>query len=96
VSSASLAIAKKRAEIRGLTNIAWIHDSLLNLGRLGLGKFDYINCVGVLHHLENPDDGLRALLEVLGRGWRARAHGVRDLRKDRHLPDAVADEAREW
>jgi len=65
VSAASLDIAKRRAENRGLANIRWIHESLLNLPSLGLGKFDYINCVGVLHHLEDPDAGLRALLEVL-------------------------------
>jgi SAM-dependent methyltransferase len=65
ISDASLEIAKKRAAIRGLTNISWIRDSLLEVPRLGLGKFGYINCVGVLHHLEDPDAGLRALLEVL-------------------------------
>jgi len=68
ISKASLEIAKRRAEIRGLANIRWIHDTLLNLPRLDLGKFDYINCVGVLHHLEDPDAGLRALLEVLKDG----------------------------
>jgi SAM-dependent methyltransferase len=65
LSDASLAIARKRAEVRGLTNIRFMRESLLNLPRLGLGKFDYVNCVGVLHHLEDPDAGLRALLDVL-------------------------------
>jgi SAM-dependent methyltransferase len=64
-SGASIAIARKRADIRGLGNIRWIHDSLLNLPALDVGKFDYINCVGVLHHLTDPDAGLRALLAVL-------------------------------
>ncbi|MGZ3183601.1 MAG: class I SAM-dependent methyltransferase [Telluria sp.] len=65
LSSASIAIARERAAIRKLDNIDWIEDSLLNLPRLGLGQFDYINCSGVLHHLEDPDAGLRALLGVL-------------------------------
>ncbi|MBL8337159.1 MAG: class I SAM-dependent methyltransferase [Rhodoferax sp.] len=65
LSSASIAIARRRAEIRRLENITWIHDSLLNLPRHGLAPFDYINCSGVLHHLADPDAGLRALLEVL-------------------------------
>jgi SAM-dependent methyltransferase len=30
-----------------------------------LGRFDYINCVGVLHHLEDPAAGLKALNAVL-------------------------------
>ena len=65
MSSASIAIAQARAAIRGLTNITWVHDSLLNLPTLGLGHFDYINCSGVLHHLADPDAGLRALQQVL-------------------------------
>ena len=64
-SQASLDIAKERADIRGLENITWIRDSLLNLPKLNLGKFDHINCSGVLHHLEDPDEGLRALESVL-------------------------------
>lgn len=64
-SLASIAIARQRAAIRKLNNIVWVHDALLNLPTLGLGKFDYINCSGVLHHLPDPDAGLRALLAVL-------------------------------
>lgn len=64
-SGASNQIARDRAEVRGLRNISWIHDSLLNLPALGLERFDYINCAGVLHHLPDPDAGLRALLAVL-------------------------------
>ncbi|WP_211466263.1 class I SAM-dependent methyltransferase [Collimonas silvisoli] len=65
LSQASIAIARERAEIRDLKNITWIQDSLLNLPQLQLGKFDYINCSGVLHHLENPDTGLKMLRAVL-------------------------------
>ena len=64
LSESSIAIAKRRAEIRRLDNIRWLHDSLLSLPRLGLGEFDYINCSGVLHHLADPDAGLDALLSV--------------------------------
>jgi SAM-dependent methyltransferase len=64
-SKASLEIAKKRAEIRGIKNIKFIHDSILNIPDLGLGKFDYINCSGVLHHLESPQTGLKILKDAL-------------------------------
>ena len=64
-SEASTALAKERARIRGLNNITWVSYSLLSLPALGLGKFDYINCSGVLHHLADPDLGLRALRSVL-------------------------------
>src|SRR5215831_13916479 len=65
ISSASIAVAQKRAEMRGLGNIRWVRESLLDLPRLGLGTFDYINCVGVLHHLDDPDAGLKALVGAL-------------------------------
>lgn len=65
MSEASIALAKERARIRGLSNITWVHDSLLNLPRLGLAPFDYINCSGVLHHLADPDLGFGALRAVL-------------------------------
>jgi SAM-dependent methyltransferase len=65
LSEASTALAQERARIRGLTNITWVNYSLLSLPALGLGKFDYINCSGVLHHLADPDLGLRALRSAL-------------------------------
>ncbi len=64
-SGASLAIAKKRIEIRGLENVTWIQESLLNIPALGLGTFDYINCSGVLHHLPEPEAGLKILADAL-------------------------------
>lgn len=60
-SKASLEVTRERANVRGLENITWIHDSILNIPSLGLGAFDHINCTGVLHHLDNPSEGLRVL-----------------------------------
>lgn len=65
ISQSSMAIAKARAEVRGLTNITWHHGSLLDLAQMGIGTFDYINCSGVLHHLESPEEGLNSLKSVL-------------------------------
>lgn len=65
MSEASMAIAQQRARNRGLTNITWIRDSLLNLEKLDVGTFDYINSSGVLHHLADPDEGLRILASLL-------------------------------
>jgi SAM-dependent methyltransferase len=67
-STAALTIAQARAEARKLTNIAWQQRSLLDLPGSGLGPFDYIDCCGVLHHLPDPAEGLRALLSVLAPG----------------------------
>lgn len=64
-SKPSMEIAMKRAEIRGLKNIKFINDSILNVPKLKLGKFDFINCSGVLHHLESPPAGLKVLKDSL-------------------------------
>lgn len=65
ISGASLSIAKARAEARGLNNITFHQGSLLDLATLVPGSYDYIDCCGVLHHLEDPAAGLAALTEVL-------------------------------
>ncbi len=65
LSSASLSIAEARAKVRGLSNVRFVNASLLEAPQLGLGMFDYITCLGVLHHLPDPDAGLRALEAVL-------------------------------
>ncbi|WP_025899950.1 class I SAM-dependent methyltransferase [Sneathiella glossodoripedis] len=65
LSKASRAVAEKRAKIRGLENIEFHTASLLDLPDMGLGKFDYIDCCGVLHHLDDPEEGLAALEAVL-------------------------------
>lgn len=67
-SAAASAIARKRVEARGLTNVAFVQGSLLDMPSLGLGPFDYIDCCGVLHHLPDPASGLRALVSVLAPG----------------------------
>ena len=67
-SAKALGVARARAESRGLTNIDFRQGSLLDLPRLGLGRFDYIDCCGVLHHLPEPSEGLAALDSALAPG----------------------------
>jgi SAM-dependent methyltransferase len=66
LSGAAIDIARRRAAINGYDRrIRFVQASLLDLPRLDLGRFDYVNCIGVLHHLADPDAGLEALLSVL-------------------------------
>lgn len=66
ISKSSLEVAKSRLEIRDIEDkVEWVHGSLLDCPNLFDEKFDYINCSGVLHHLESPEDGLKALNSVL-------------------------------
>lgn len=63
LANATQSIARERARVRGLTNLTFVQDTLLNAGQYG--PFDYIDCCGVLHHLENPQAGLNALKAAL-------------------------------
>merc|ERR1711936_1393373 len=65
LSKASMEIAKSRVYLRGLDNVRWVHNKIENIPSLDLGKFDYITCTGVLHHLPDPDLGLKVLAESL-------------------------------
>lgn len=64
-TEASIEVARQRAEQRGLSNITWLHRSILDLAEMEIEPFDYINCAGVLHHMPEPVQGLRALEAVL-------------------------------
>ena len=67
-SAHALRIAADRAQARGLGNIAFRAASLLDLPRLGIGPFDYIDCCGVLHHLPDPLGTLADLRDLLAPG----------------------------
>ncbi|MBN67410.1 MAG: methyltransferase type 12 [Rickettsiales bacterium] len=64
-SQTSQEISKARLKARGLSNVQSVHGSLLELDSMELGQFDYINCSGVLHHLEDPLAGLQQLKAAL-------------------------------
>jgi SAM-dependent methyltransferase len=66
ISKASAAIARARAERRGLDNISFIEGGIEDIETLDLGTFDYIDCCGVLHHLDDPAAGWRCLNATLG------------------------------
>ena len=65
LSEASRKRAEQRAQTLGLDNIDFYTGSLFELPSLALGEFDYIDCSGVLHHLEEPASGLKVLAESL-------------------------------
>lgn len=68
-SAAAQAVARARAEARGLASIRFVAGTIealpSMLPSLGLGGFDYIDCCGVLHHLADPQAGLAALAAAL-------------------------------
>ena len=71
LSAASTRVAAARLRERRLgasPRVRLVSASLEELPRLGLGAFDYINCVGVVHHTRDPLATLRALAAALKPG----------------------------
>ena len=69
ISAGTLDVARERARRSGAAQQAALRieqRSLLDLE--DEGEFDYINSVGVLHHLREPEQGLRALARQLRPG----------------------------
>jgi SAM-dependent methyltransferase len=70
ISAGALAVAQERTRRSGaaeqVAELRIEQRSLLDLA--GEGPFDYINSVGVLHHLRDPAAGLRALASLLRPG----------------------------
>jgi len=72
LSEKALEVAQERCNRSG---VIAKHDKPVNFYNLKLeeatqleGEFDFINCVGVLHHLPEPDRGIQALAEKLKPG----------------------------
>ena len=64
VSAASIAFSEKLKQNHGLDNLELRRLPVERAAELGR-RFDHVICTGVLHHLADPDAGLRALHEAL-------------------------------
>lgn len=90
LSRASLGRAARLARASGVENIRFIQGDLLTLAPDdGLGSFDFVDCVGVLHHLADPERGGRALVSKLAPGGLLRL----GLYSERGRADVVAARA---
>lgn len=67
-SQASMAIAKQRVAVRGLTNVEFHWGRIEDVSRETLGSFDYIQSIGVLHHIADPALGVQRLAALLRPG----------------------------
>ncbi|HZP77981.1 MAG TPA: methyltransferase domain-containing protein [Pseudolabrys sp.] len=64
ISLPSLAYARRKTRELGLRNIEYAQADILQLAAVKR-RFDRIEAIGVLHHLEDPNAGWRALLSLL-------------------------------
>ncbi len=67
LSSGALQVAKERCNRSGASRVEFHHLSIYDVGKLE-GEFDFINCVGVLHHLPDPIRGIQNLALKLAPG----------------------------
>jgi 2-polyprenyl-3-methyl-5-hydroxy-6-metoxy-1,4-benzoquinol methylase len=63
LSLSSLAYAKRKAKERGVANIEFGQADILELAGIP-ERFDIVCCVGVLHHMHDPQQGLQALCRL--------------------------------
>ena len=64
LSSKSLGYAIRKSKEYNINNIKFIQGDILDLPSLNI-KFDCIMCSGVLHHMNNPNEGLKILNDHL-------------------------------
>ncbi len=64
LSLASIGYAKRKVDELNYKNISFIHADILQLKKLNR-KFDVIESSGVIHHMKDPIEGLKVLLELL-------------------------------
>jgi len=64
LSGRSLAYAKQQAKKYKVENIQFIQADILEFADFPM-LFDVIECSGVLHHMENPEQGLQSLQQLL-------------------------------
>lgn len=101
LSSASLAYAKRMTQKLKLTNIRYYQGNILELDKL-TDRFNFIECFGVLHHMQDPLAGWQCLVNKLDSGgcmriglysYRARAaiRAARELIKTMKFTDKPDD-----
>lgn len=64
LSLSSLSYAKRKTKELGVANVEYMQADILNLDKLN-EKFDIVESVGVLHHMNEPLAGWRVLTECL-------------------------------
>ncbi len=67
LSEGALAMAKERCRRSGTEGVEFHQLNLEDAAQLP-GEFEFINCVGVLHHLPDPHKGITAIAQKLAPG----------------------------
>jgi len=101
LSSSSLSYSIRKTRELGLKNVSFFQGDLLEFDTLE-SQFDIVESVGVLHHLLNPEEGLRKLVQRMKTGGLIRLglyseiarrdiSIVRQLIKNKNLSSSLSD-----
>ena len=88
-SVGAMRTARRNTEVGTHVNVIWAN--IYDMPTLWTGKFDIVMCIGVLHHLPDPEGGFRKLVECLRPGgtivvW---VYGKKDNRMAMYLYDPI-------
>ncbi len=78
LSLSSVAYAKRKTKELGIRNIEYIQGDILDLGKFNR-RFDIVESVGVLHHMDDPIKGWKVLTDCLKSGGLMRIGLYSDL-----------------
>ncbi len=99
LSLASLAYAARMTEQLGVSNIAYAQGDILHLSALDR-RFEVVECCGVLHHLDDPMQGWKVLVDLMERDGlmrialysehaRSGIRAAREFSRSLRLPDSA-------
>lgn len=65
-------IDKARENFRkmGLDNVTFVKEDILSFSRDNANRYDFVYCIGVLHHMKRPYDGFQAVVRATRPGGR--------------------------
>jgi SAM-dependent methyltransferase len=64
------AVERAHDHLKQFRNVSIVQDDLVNPRPISEAPFDLVYCIGVLHHLNRPEEGFNSLLNLVSSGGR--------------------------
>lgn len=62
--------AKRNLQQMGISNVSFERDDIIAYADRHAGEFDFVYCIGVLHHMKDPYEGFKAAVKATKSGGR--------------------------
>ena len=66
----SVEMAKQTFREMGINNVDFIREDIFSFSHNYANAFDFVYCIGVLHHMKNPGEGFQAVVRATRPGGR--------------------------